>query len=55
MNEQARKAVLDSAAAMAAAFDMDAFARGVLEGIAQTIREFARRGVLPEDMTKKEA
>lgn len=46
-------AVAAAAAEMAAAYDIDAVARGFILGAEATIRELSRMGVLPEE--KKEA
>lgn len=39
---------------MAAAYDMDAFARGMIQGAAATIKELARMGVIKTAEQQKE-
>ena len=41
-------AVATAAANMAAAYDTDVLARGMILGVDATIRELTRRGLLPE-------
>ena len=45
--------LIEAAYNMAAAYDMEAYARGKLEGIYDTIKELSRMGLLPDN--QKEA